>query len=83
MSDWHYNFPISAEIYTLLIAHLNSACNPILYATYNSHFRHGYFNVIRCLLRIKKPEYVGQTTISHVATINYNRKKSSNTNEMK
>ena len=78
MCDWHYNFPISAEIYTLLVVHLNSACNPVFYATYNANFRHGYVNVLRCIFRIKKkPEHLGQTsTVSPVGTINMHGNKS-------
>jgi hypothetical protein len=50
MMDWQLTFPAASEMYTLLIAHLNSACNPILYAIFNPNFNRGYRNVLVCIL---------------------------------
>jgi hypothetical protein len=47
MTDWRYEYPKASVIYTLLIAHLNSACNPILYATFNPSFKRGYGNIFK------------------------------------
>lgn len=49
MSDWQTQFPTAFYMYSLLIAHLNSACNPILYALFNPLFKNGYSNVFRFL----------------------------------
>ena len=51
MSDWFYSFPVALEMYTLLLAHLNSALNPILYWKFNPSFRKGYISVLRCITK--------------------------------
>ena len=51
MTDWNYDFPTASLVYTVLIAHLNSACNPILYAIFNPGFKKGYGNIIKYFLR--------------------------------
>ena len=47
MSDWYYVFPTAIEMYTVLLAHLNSAFNPIFYGIFNPNFTKGYQNVFR------------------------------------
>lgn len=42
MTDVRHTYPAELEIYTLLLAHLNSTFNPIFYAIYNHSFRIGY-----------------------------------------
>lgn len=54
MTDWAGTHPIAAELYTVVLAHLNSALNPIFYGISNPAFRNGYKNFLRILMR--KPE---------------------------
>lgn len=56
MSDWAHSHPVAGELYTILIAHLNSALNPIFYGYTNPAFRNGYKNFIRTILRLKKDQ---------------------------
>jgi hypothetical protein len=51
MTDWRYEYPKASVIYTLVIAHLNSAFNPILYATFNPSFKRGYRNIFKFISR--------------------------------
>ncbi len=54
MTDWTYSYPAASEVYTMLIAHLNSAFNPVLYGIYNPLFRKGYKNVWNRITRRKE-----------------------------
>ena len=49
------NLPMSTIMYSQMLSHLNSSLNPILYAVYNSSFRHGslnLFNKICCCVAL-------------------------------
>ena len=44
MIDFKDELPRSAHMYPILLAHINSSLNPILYAFTNSNFKRGYIN---------------------------------------
>ena len=50
MTDFEDKLPRSAIMFTMTIAHLNSALNPILYWIFNTNFRRGYINLFRKII---------------------------------
>lgn len=57
MIDFSDQLPRTAHMYPLLLAHLNSSLNPILYALTNSNFQRGYKNLFYCIFKRKKYTY--------------------------
>ena len=57
MSDFQDRYSRSVHLFTVLVAHLNSALNPVLYAVSNPLFRRGYKNFTHriCSCLIKTP----------------------------
>lgn len=53
MCDFENNLPRSWQMFTMAIAHFNSAANPILYGIFNSNFRKGYSKFLRRIFFIK------------------------------
>jgi hypothetical protein len=51
ISDSAGTHPLAAELYTVVLAHLNSALNPIFYGVSNPAFRNGYKNFLRIVMR--------------------------------
>jgi hypothetical protein len=56
ISDYHDKFPKAVHMFTMLLAHLNSALNPVLYGCYNPAFRRGYKKVCYMFICQKPPE---------------------------
>ncbi|CAF0837503.1 unnamed protein product [Brachionus calyciflorus] len=56
MTDYHDHYPRTVHMYTMVVAHFNSALNPILYAAFNPAFQRGYRNFFRVLLLKGKKE---------------------------
>lgn len=54
ISDFHDQLPRSAHMFSMMIAHLNSAFNPILYGTFNPAFQRGYVQFLKILFNAKK-----------------------------
>ena len=85
MTDWNFSFPVTAEMYTLLAAHLNSALNPILYAIFNPSFNKGYIKVLRCITRqstlfkdkgiTNSKNFIQTVTLQYGDTTKYNKEK--------
>lgn len=50
MTDYQDRYHRTVHMYTMSIAHLNSALNPILYAVFNPAFQKGYKNFFRILI---------------------------------
>lgn len=42
MTDFGDHYSRSVHMYTMLMAHLNSTLNPLLYGIFNSPFKKGY-----------------------------------------
>ena len=51
VTDWHNTHPVAAEVYTILLAHFNSALNPILYGIFNPLILKGYKNVFNMIVK--------------------------------
>lgn len=49
MTDFQDRLPRSAQEYSMLVAHLNSSLNPLLYAMFNPAFQRGYLKLLSCL----------------------------------
>ena len=49
MTDFDNKLPRSAHMYSMLLAHLNSSLNPIVYAISNPLFQTGYKNLFKIL----------------------------------
>ena len=50
--DYNDVYPLELHLYALLIAHLNSSLNNIVYGICNESFRHAYFRLLgldRCI----------------------------------
>jgi hypothetical protein len=54
MIDFNDELPRSAHMYPILLAHINSSLNPVLYAFTNGNFKKGYRNLYFCLFERKK-----------------------------
>jgi hypothetical protein len=55
MSDYHDQLPRTAHMFSMLLAHLNSSLNPLLYAIFNPGFQRGYLTFFRVLILRKAP----------------------------
>ena len=53
MIDFENKFPRSVIIYSMQLAHLNSAFNPILYGMFNPAYQKGYKRFINFMLHKK------------------------------
>ena len=53
MCDYDNVLPRSWQMFTMAIAHFNSAANPILYGIFNPSFRKGYSNFLKRIFFIK------------------------------
>ncbi len=51
MADHDDSLPNSVYAFSMLIAHLNSSFNPILYALFNPQFQRGYKKFLICLFK--------------------------------
>ena len=54
MIDFDNHLPRAAIMYSMMLAHLNSALNPILYAVFNPAYRRGYKNLLFYFKTCKK-----------------------------
>ena len=63
VADYDYKFPLWVDLYVLLLAHVHSSINPIIYGFTNKHFRQGYLMVFeRCGSSCARPESVRDTS---------------------
>ena len=53
MSDFADRLPRTAQMFTMTIAHINSALNPILYGIFNPAFQKGYKKIFRLIIHHK------------------------------
>lgn len=57
MIDFKDQMPRTVHMYPLLLAHVNSSLNPILYALTNSNFQRGYKNLFYWIFSSRKYLY--------------------------
>lgn len=57
LTDYQDRLPRGTVMFTMTIAHLNSAFNPILYAISNTNFRTGYANMLRKIVGRQNAEH--------------------------
>ena len=73
MTDFNDRLPRTAHMYTMTIAHLNSALNPILYGIFNPAFQRGYRSFFKLIIYGKTDEYTGTRTAVdksvHISTV--------------
>jgi uncharacterized protein with PQ loop repeat len=62
MIDFHDNLPRTAHMFSMLLAHLNSSLNPVLYAIFNPGFQRGYMTFLRVLILRKSPAKEDRST---------------------
>lgn len=55
--DYEDKFPRSALMYTMTLAHFNSALNPILYAIFNTSLRQGYVHLFKKMFCCKTTNF--------------------------
>lgn len=55
MTDFGDKLPRTAHMYSMLIAHLNSSLNPVVYAISNPLFQKGYKNFFSLVFCFKNP----------------------------
>ena len=71
MSDFRDQLPRTAHMFSMMIAHLNSALNPILYGLFNPAFQRGYMRFMKMMIYGKKVNF-NRTTLEqtmHVSIV--------------
>lgn len=69
MFDFADKLPRTAHMYTMLVAHLNSALNPMLYAMFNPAYQRGYKNLLHILFlrgSSNSKHFISKTQLSTV-----------------
>ena len=71
MLDYADRLPRSAHMFSMVVAHLNSSMNPLLYALTNPLFQKGYGVFIRKLLCMPEAKENTMTTRTKQGSISY------------